>query len=450
LAAATNRLTLAGSGEDDAATGDLDIRAPVRIVAPSLAGARATITAAGLGDRIFDLHGPADGEPIAVSFWKVDLRDGLASDDGGAILARAGARLTLNDCELAGNRAGAAGGALWVAGLADIWDCAIRDNATIGGAGDRRGGGAVFSRGRLHLNRSLLSGNHAAGDGGAILAVGEPGQPDALTTLGDVTLAGNQADGEGGGLYAGTILYANNATVSGNRAARGGGLRLIGRPPAAPPPADWSDLWLANLTIAGNRADQGGAGLDAAPTQPAGLLVWARNTALDGNLTAGQPADCGPGTTFNQASRHNLSSDASCTLADPGSSIGAPARLGPLANFVGHRWGHVPLPGSPLIDAGLDSLCTTVDVRGVARPQGPHCDIGAVEVVAPATPSPTPPATAAPSPPPTATAPPTGVPLPSPTPTPGLTPRPRNSPTPIPPKGATPTPAPPLPPPPEQ
>jgi hypothetical protein len=42
------------------------------------------------------------------------------------------------------------------------------------------------------------------------------------------------------------------------------------------------------------------------------------------------------------------------------------------------------MPGSPAIDAGSctdsDGITVTVDQRGVARPQGATCDIGAFEV----------------------------------------------------------------------
>ena len=43
------------------------------------------------------------------------------------------------------------------------------------------------------------------------------------------------------------------------------------------------------------------------------------------------------------------------------------------------------LPGSPAIDGGDDTLCAdaatvnALDQRGVVRPQGSHCDIGAFE-----------------------------------------------------------------------
>jgi hypothetical protein len=36
--------------------------------------------------------------------------------------------------------------------------------------------------------------------------------------------------------------------------------------------------------------------------------------------------------------------------------------------------------GSPAIDAGDDATCESMDQRGVSRPQGAHCDIGAFEI----------------------------------------------------------------------
>ena len=41
----------------------------------------------------------------------------------------------------------------------------------------------------------------------------------------------------------------------------------------------------------------------------------------------------------------------------------------------------IAISGDSAVDAGNDAACSTTDARGVARPQGPHCDIGAFELV---------------------------------------------------------------------
>jgi hypothetical protein len=56
------------------------------------------------------------------------------------------------------------------------------------------------------------------------------------------------------------------------------------------------------------------------------------------------------------------------------------AKVGPLADNGGPTWTHALLTGSPAIDAGDDPACPASDQRGVARPQGPHCDIGPFEL----------------------------------------------------------------------
>lgn len=59
--------------------------------------------------------------------------------------------------------------------------------------------------------------------------------------------------------------------------------------------------------------------------------------------------------------------------------------LGALGNHGGDTETMVPGAGSSAIDAGDDAVCAAapvngLDQRGVPRPQGAHCDIGAVEV----------------------------------------------------------------------
>jgi len=70
---------------------------------------------------------------------------------------------------------------------------------------------------------------------------------------------------------------------------------------------------------------------------------------------------------------------------DKGGNLALNPLLGPLQDNGGATPTLLPASGSPAIDNGVDIICTAGpargrDQRGVARPQGAHCDIGAVEV----------------------------------------------------------------------
>jgi hypothetical protein len=96
--------------------------------------------------------------------------------------------------------------------------------------------------------------------------------------------------------------------------------------------------------------------------------------------------------TATVTSGYNFADDTSCglTAATDKQAAGLDPVVGPLANNGGPTQTLLPLSGSPLIDAIAAAACqagpaagVTVDQRGIARPQGPGCDIGAVEVVVP-------------------------------------------------------------------
>ena len=69
---------------------------------------------------------------------------------------------------------------------------------------------------------------------------------------------------------------------------------------------------------------------------------------------------------------NGVTDDESC----PG-SIFADAKLGGLANNTGPTNTHALPTGSPAIDTG--GSCPPTDQRGVSRPQGAGCDVGAFE-----------------------------------------------------------------------
>ena len=79
---------------------------------------------------------------------------------------------------------------------------------------------------------------------------------------------------------------------------------------------------------------------------------------------------------------HNLIQDDTCNPV-PSDLIFSDPLLGPLSDNGGSTWTHALLPGSPALDAGDDLACPATDQRGVTRPQGSHCDIGAFEASMP-------------------------------------------------------------------
>lgn len=61
--------------------------------------------------------------------------------------------------------------------------------------------------------------------------------------------------------------------------------------------------------------------------------------------------------------------------------IAADPKLGPLAYNGGATPTMLPAMDSPAVDTGADDVCAETDQRGISRPQGARCDIGAAEVI---------------------------------------------------------------------
>jgi hypothetical protein len=210
-------------------------------------------------------------------------------------------------------------------------------------------------------------------------------------------------DESGGGIYNGGDLTLLRVTVSNNRATFAGGL--------------YNDrgatVTIINSTVSGNTAlDPGicdggfGGGIFNAggvvnllnttitdndgQCQGGGIWMTSGSVMLNNTIVARQsgpfPNDCDEGfpETGEFISRgFNLDSDDTCGLDQPSDLPGVDPMLGPLQDNGGRTDTHLPMLGSPAIDAGDTATAPPRDQRGVRRPQGPASDIGSVEVELP-------------------------------------------------------------------
>ena len=385
-----------------AQVGDLDIHDDLTIAGPTGDSTKATIDANGatMGDRAFEIH-DAD-----MTMRRLIITDGRAHPTGadnngdgrpdfaygGGIRIGEGAALSASDVVLDRNTTESLGqgGAIFNDGDLNLVRAQIRFNeATDGFSGGIQtepgatsslydsevflndavfGGGlgaygvTTIERSAIYLNRALLGGL-----GGGIRAAGA----SSVTTLTNVTLAHNEAAGNG------SAIQARNGPA----------------------------FTLNNVTIAHNSADSDGdgAGNAAVRLQRDNLStsMTLRNTILaaneDGSPGTTDVPDCEVqgGATITPAGYDLIGNRAGCTLSVPigaeGNQIGsATDPIDPLLeigiNPNGGPTSTLPLlAGSPAINAGnpvtpgsAAGACEPSDQRGVPRSD---CDIGAYELV---------------------------------------------------------------------
>ncbi len=295
------------------------------------------------------------------------ISNNTAGNFGGGIEAGTQPRTLIIDdsigtgSTISGNTAGLSGG-----GIASFFSTATTINATTisGNTTTTGSGGGISSNGLLTVTNSTISGNTApgtSGSGGGIF------NTDSTAKISNTTISGNTATSSGGGInhrfgFAGGILDLTNSTVSGNSATAGSGGGIIAN----------STLNITNSTITKNSATNVGGGINVVGT------VNLKNTIV-ANQTLG--ADCS-GVPLT-SSLNDLDSDGSCGVA----TTAANALLGPLAANGSPilSFTHTLLTGSPAFDIGDAVTCAdaatvnSLDQRGLPRPQGVGCDIGAVE-----------------------------------------------------------------------
>jgi hypothetical protein len=290
-----------------------------------------------------------------------------------------GATLHIADSTLTGGVAGF-GISLGGGNLCVLGGTLILERSTLAQGQANSGGGLYLQAltGDSTISSSTISGNQGDTLGGGIAMAGSPG---VTVTIDSSTIAGNTAglsgsgpgNGFGGGVYLSNgNLQIVNSTISGNLATGwGGGISAGG------------SLLLRLTTVTGNTANMDGGS----------ILVYPSLVELDHAIVAnGTPEDLAPVPGLGRGSPLTVTANYSLVEA-PGAPggvllvgahnlIGVDPLLGPLANNGGPTLTHLPLPGSPVIDAGDPAIPSPppTDQRGFQRIAGPAIDLGAVEV----------------------------------------------------------------------
>lgn len=298
-----------------------------------------------------------------------------------------------------GSAGGGVGFGLYVTGTANatLRDSAVRGNEL---AGIRSMGNVT-----VILENVAVSANNAGGISNQLgnvtirgsRIVNNLGQPAVYTvgnmTISDSTISGNQSSLAGTGIFNAEsgVLRLERSTISGNRLAGVSQDYAIYNYPGAHMSmvnttvsgnsgtgiASFGDLSMAYSTVAANA----GAGLFANTLfHGAVVQLQIENSILENN--GGQDCIYQGGAEIRFDLRgHNLS-DGSCAITR-GVVFTRPAGstdtlLGPLASNGGPTQTHALLTGSAAID-GATGGCYSTDQRGVGRPVGGGCDIGAFE-----------------------------------------------------------------------
>ena len=230
---------------------------------------------------------------------------------------------------------GFAGGGIANDGVLTVMGCGFTNDVTNGGFS----GGGIFSRGTLTVTNSTFLSNSAANGGGIFTGGG-------TLMLANSTFFGNQATANGGAIgNFGGALTLRNITAADNPAAGGGGIFQSS-----------GSLDIGNSLLTANSSPTG-ADLDIT-----GGTVMSQGNNFISNIA---------GTFPMQMS--DIISNGATVLAPQPADNGGPTQTLAL------------LPGSAPVDKGSNTLCAdplvgNKDQRGITRPQGATCDIGAFEV----------------------------------------------------------------------
>lgn len=353
---------------------------------PPLLASGFDLTIDGPGADLLTISGDTDGDGSGdvqvltsdapnLTLRELTIADGTTSGNGGGVKILAGSTFTTIDhCLLMGNVA-VNGGAVYHGGAnLTILNSEINDNQA------SLGGGVYLANGNNNISSSKISGNQATTGGGIY-------HYSNNLNLTATSVYSNAASDKGGGLY----VYASNVfvtkcTFQENQAASGGGIYQ-----------EANNLTIDNSTFWGNQAENGGAILNKMSVMINSSTFYANSASVSGGGLLNQhiyPPNLRNSIIANSASGgscsgdiangyNNIDSGDTCGWGSANGSLSnTDPLLGPLRDNGGETLTLAPTWGSPAIDGvtyNTPNSCPSGDQRGVTRPQGAFCDIGAVE-----------------------------------------------------------------------
>lgn len=342
-----------------------------------------------------DVSGNADNDGIDVESAVITIRDSVVDNNSGYGVNDGGdAQVTDSDVsgnELAGVEVGEETGSSTALLTGDTVSRngdggAVSENGSItihSSTLDHNGGGGVVADGSgttVTLDTSTVSNTAArAGAEGPAFGGGVLVFPGGVGNIASSTVAGNTGQGV---LDLGGTVSISNSTINGTTAADSSASFAI--PNGGVVQDVETDIRKQDLKRFAGTSRQTATKKAAHATRPAGLTT-ASTLTMTATITAGTAVPDCSGSIGDGG--YNLASDDSCSFAAPGSINSGVAKLGSLGSHGGPTKTEVPAKGSDAIDAisSSNAACTSPndDQRGVSRPQGPACDIGAVEAAQP-------------------------------------------------------------------
>jgi hypothetical protein len=256
-----------------------------------------------------------------------------------------------------------AGSAIGCLGESESAECApVLNNLSL--IGNRSwAAGAIFLHGggAVEISNSVFIGNVAT-QGGALFV----DKPFGLSLVSNCAFINNNAFAGGAAALYGRVEI-DNTTFGGNTATGsvGGGALEV----------ESNELTLTNATFSDNSASRiGGAivGSRGVPVSIRNTIFWKNGADSDHNYD--DVAIFGPAILEHSVIAAGCPAGFTCAsivLTDP--------KLSSAGDHRGATVTFLPGSGGGAIDSGDDAICLRSDQRGVTRPQGAHCDIGAVE-----------------------------------------------------------------------